>query len=1517
MANEIETLKFNITASTNNAISAIEQLKGDVEGLKSALTTLDALSPKIASMTTTLKTLSNSANNVSRLIESLGKLKSVSESLNTVNFDAFKDHMRELSGSLEPLASFKTNSIGAVINSLNRLPMAMQSLSPENFNMDSFGYQMEDLAMAIEPITELGHTNIGSTVKQLGLLPGYMKELENVKGMDKTFEGIANAIKPLTELPKSNLAPYVTQLAKIPEVVKNIDNPTIERFAEICSRLATSLAPLGGTLDKIGSSFGRLPRNINGAANAMNNLNNSSKNRSGGGGIFSGNLSGLTRTIGKFWIIKTAVGSLTRGFNSLFHASADYVEALNLFNVAMGDATDSASRFADKVQNLMGIDKKDWMEYQGGLNMLLTGFDIGSEKAQIMSQNLTQLAYDYSSLLNVDPSEAYQKIQSAMSGQIKGLKEYGNNVSIAMVKQTGLKYGLSGSVSSWNNATQATMRYVTIMENAAKTNVYNDLARTIVTPANAMRILSQMCHQMVRAIGSIASVIAAKAIPYLQLLAQVITRVASAIASFFGFKLPKIDYSGIKGAAGASEDLNKGLGGTGGNANKAAKGLDKANKAAKKLKNTTQSWDELHVMPEKDETANTGTGGAGGGGAGGVGGGGLADLGDIDLPTYDFFKNLQNDANKRINELIKKLKKLFKPLLDSWKTYGKPVMDSFKNAWKAIQGLIVAVATSINKVWQNGTGKKMLDTIFRIIINCNKTVEALATNFTKAWKKAELGTKIIQNGWDILNEILGIAEFISEVALEAAEYFDWTPALKLVEGALETIEIVVGGVRKALKNAWEYGGKLLVHGIIDFGNGAISIANGLNRGFIQPLIKGFGGVYKVLEPLITFAIGSLGSLLSVIGKIMQTASKCKPLMFALGTAISTIASSKIIAGIVSVYSATKSLGSIATFVTAKFLGTTRAGQGVLNTYVSLGKIGESLTTSFGTIGKGLSSLTSGTEGASGAMGALGKAFTVIKPLLNGWTLGIGAAIVGSIAYAVHQKNMSNTIEGCSKSIKAQYEAVKGYREEMESAIDSAGDTIADAQAKLQVFDSLSEKLQSITDKKGYVKNLKQAKGYVKQINEIMPGTVKITKDGKVVWTKTAKEIKKAKDNIKGAAIEQAKMALYTEVAKKQIKLQMTLNEQKDTEKKYVKEANEQYDAYVEKMKATGQQVSITREEWVNNNSKVKEQRILIEETSKELEKANAKYKTIDKTIANFSKTTEKAANKTKSSGKKAGKNYGEGFADGIKSSDSKKKVQKATGDLQDSAQNKANKKKIVIDSKYKDDGKKKTETHEKSMQSKADKKKVSFDSKYKNNGKTQTSDHRNSMQKKADQKAIKFDSKYKDNGKNKTRDLAKNMQDTADKNPIKVKAEVTGSFNTSGKNAGKSWVSGFMSSLNKKVAKISTKYGDKAQESGSISIKPAYLMANGGQVVTGQMFLAREAGPELVGTVGNRSTVMNNDQIVDAVASGVASAFGAYVPEIINAINSNSTSVYLDGRDIARKVFSAKKSMGNDFGYNY
>lgn len=58
----------------------------------------------------------------------------------------------------------------------------------------------------------------------------------------------------------------------------------------------------------------------------------------------------------------------------------------------------------------------------------------------------------------------------------------------------------------------------------------------------------------------------------------------------------------------------------------------------------------------------------------------------------------------------------------------------------------------------------------------------------------------------------------------------------------------------------------------------------------------------------------------------------------------------------------------------------------------------------------------------------------------------------------------------------------------------------------------------------------------------------------------------------------------------------------------------------------------------------------------------------------------------------------------------------------------------------------------------------------------------------------------------------------------------------------------------------------------TINVPQIPLLAEGGLVNAGQMFIAREAGAELVGNIGRQTAVMNNEQIVESVSQGVADA---------------------------------------------
>ena len=119
-----------------------------------------------------------------------------------------------------------------------------------------------------------------------------------------------------------------------------------------------------------------------------------------------------------------------------------------------------------------------------------------------------------------------------------------------------------------------------------------------------------------------------------------------------------------------------------------------------------------------------------------------------------------------------------------------------------------------------------------------------------------------------------------------------------------------------------------------------------------------------------------------------------------------------------------------------------------------------------------------------------------------------------------------------------------------------------------------------------------------------------------------------------------------------------------------------------------------------------------------------------------------------------------------------------------------------------------------------------------------------------------------------------------------------------GEGAGKGIGTGIVKGIKDYVNRATITYKDVTGTTKTqlLGVNVATTKAEGGYVEAGQMFIAREAGPELVGQIGNRTAVANNDQIVAAVASGVRDANMEEVAEL------RRQNTYL--QQIAAKQFS-------------
>jgi hypothetical protein len=126
----------------------------------------------------------------------------------------------------------------------------------------------------------------------------------------------------------------------------------------------------------------------------------------------------------------------------------------------------------------------------------------------------------------------------------------------------------------------------------------------------------------------------------------------------------------------------------------------------------------------------------------------------------------------------------------------------------------------------------------------------------------------------------------------------------------------------------------------------------------------------------------------------------------------------------------------------------------------------------------------------------------------------------------------------------------------------------------------------------------------------------------------------------------------------------------------------------------------------------------------------------------------------------------------------------------------------------------------------------------------------------------------------------------------------------------KNWLGNLNFNIGFKLPKIGVNWGSREVLGFKISYPNGfYTYAKGGFPDMGEMFIAREAGPEMVGKIGSKTTVANNDQIVEAVSEGVYAAVLAAMRQS-ESNGGQAVNVYLDGRQITASVEKRQRERG-------
>lgn len=542
-------------------------------------------------------------------------------------------------------------------------------------------HKSSDASNSIDSLTQ-SLSNLKSVAKGGVGLTTVSNQLTRIKTALGNMDNLKNISRLTTELSKlqdvrkaSGLSSIFNQLKKLPEINKGLDTQQISTFAKKITELTAAVKPLATEMDKINLGFSRLPANIQRAINANAKMSKSTTNTTRS---FIGFATGLMSKV-------YAVQRLLSVVGEWIGLSNDYQENLNLFAVAQGEYYEQSLSYAKRVQDAMGIDMSEWIRYQAVFQNMAEGFGIISSKAEIMSRNLVQMGYDLASVFNVKFDTAMEKLESAISGQPRPMREWGFDLSESSLKQISYDLGIAKNVEKMSQMEKAQLRYIQLFNTMNKLKLSGDLARTIETPANALRVLVSNARLAARELGNIFIPALNKVLPYAIAFLKVIRYVATEIASFFGFEFTEVDYSGLQNAVTGLDDVADATSGIKDN-------TEGATKAAKELKNAVMGFDELNIIdPTADSSASGSSASAGGGPA-------------IDLDLPDNTNWLDETLNTKADEIAENMKGPFMSVLKIVTAIGATI-----GTWKIANGVKnfltnpqtgTGLLTTVKEIWK-------------------------------------------------------------------------------------------------------------------------------------------------------------------------------------------------------------------------------------------------------------------------------------------------------------------------------------------------------------------------------------------------------------------------------------------------------------------------------------------------------------------------------------------------------------------------------------------------------------------------------------------------------------------------------------------------------------------------------------------------------------------------------------------------------------------------------------------------
>lgn len=299
--------------------------------------------------------------------------------------------------------------------------------------------------------------------------------------LTKNLTGVANAFSKITNASKIDTKGLYAKFNSLTRII----TPFVDKVKEG----ETSLVALAQTLKSV-----KAPTSTGGGKTSNGGTN---KNQKDNLNIFA--------TMGKWNYIINMARYYGQSLANIVQLSMDYVETQNLWQVANRNNLEMAEEFIQKMNKAYGVSEATLMNYQAIFkNMLSALGDLSDEISSGLSQQLTQMALDFSSLYNVTIPSAMQKFQAVLSGQVRPIRSIsGYDITENTIFDLYTGAGGQKTMRQLSQIEKRLLRIVAVFDQMGATGATGDMAKTIESASNQARILSEQAKETLTWIGQL------------------------------------------------------------------------------------------------------------------------------------------------------------------------------------------------------------------------------------------------------------------------------------------------------------------------------------------------------------------------------------------------------------------------------------------------------------------------------------------------------------------------------------------------------------------------------------------------------------------------------------------------------------------------------------------------------------------------------------------------------------------------------------------------------------------------------------------------------------------------------------------------------------------------------------------------------------------------------------------------------------------------------------------------------